>query len=403
MLSDFVARLRERFSKPPTRQDFAERLIAALRATGDTREWLHEDDKGRLVQADVPSNIINLHNLFRDYAGAKPAEREATLKRQANAMMQHEIPSDFADVRPRLRPVIRSATERGAVALQLAGQPGASEVAFRPLCENLEIGIAYDGEFSVARLTTARLAEWGVTFDDACDVAIDNLRGMSSAPWAALRDGVFLSQFGDYYDAARLLLTDLLHRQPISGAPVVMAPNRTVLLLTGDRNAAGLATMVELAEQARAQPRPLPSLMLRWDGAAWRNFVPPGLEAKLHALRVDELAGDYQDQRALLDELHKRDGTDIFVATYTVYRRQNGELFSVSVWSDGVPTLLPETDIVVLYREATRQSAHVPMAALRDACGDLMTATAHRPVRYEVTAFPDEARFAALIERFPAA
>ncbi|MFP3758187.1 hypothetical protein SB751_30390, partial [Cupriavidus sp. SIMBA_020] len=90
------------------------------------------------------------------------------------------------------------------------------------------------------------------------------------------------------------------------------------------------------------------------------------------------------------------DGTDIFVATYTVYRRQNGELFSVSVWSDGVPTLLPETDIVVLYREATRQSAHVPMAALRDACGDLMTATAHRPVRYEVTAFPDEARFAAL-------
>jgi hypothetical protein len=32
-----------------------------------------------------------------------------------------------------------------------------------------------------------------------------------------------------------------------------------------------------------------------------------------------------------------------------------------------------------------------------------MTATAHRPVRYEVTAFPDEARFAALIERFPAA
>ncbi|MFP3617491.1 hypothetical protein SB778_46430, partial [Paraburkholderia sp. SIMBA_050] len=77
----------------------------------------------------------------------------------------------------------------------------------------------------------------------------------------------------------RLLLTDLLHRQPISGAPVVMAPNRTVLLLTGDRNAAGLATMVELAEQARAQPRPLPSLMLRWDGAAWRNFVPQGLES----------------------------------------------------------------------------------------------------------------------------
>ncbi|MGS0891963.1 hypothetical protein ACVBGC_05285 [Burkholderia stagnalis] len=403
MLSDLVSRFRNRFSKPPTQPEFAERLTAALRAAGDTRTWTHEPDKSRLVQSDNPSNIINLHNLFRDYADAKPAERDATLKRQANAMMRHEIPAEFAAARAKLRPVIRSATERGVVALQLAGKPGASEVAYRPLCENLEIGIAYDSEFSVARLTTARLQEWGVTFDEACDIAIDNLRLGSSEPWVALQNGVFLSQFGDYYDAARLLLTDLLHRQPIAGAPVVMAPNRAVLLLTGDRNPAGLATMVALAEQARTQPRPLPPLMLRWDGAAWRRFVPEGLEAKLHAMRVDELAGDYQDQQTLLNEQHARDGTDIFVATYTMYKRPDDTLFSVGVWSDGVHTLLPEADLITLYRESTGQSAYVPMADLLEACGDLMTATAHRPVRYEVKAFPDDARFEALLARFPQA
>ncbi|WP_071333063.1 hypothetical protein [Burkholderia contaminans] len=400
MLANLVTRLRDRFGKPPTPQAFAERLIATLRASGDTRTWRHEDEKGCLVQSDAPSNIINLHNLFRDYAAAKPSERDTVLKRQANAMMQHEIPTDFAAARAKLRPVIRSATERCVATLQLAGQPGITALAFRPLCENIEIGIAYDGEFNIARLPTATLDQWGVSFDEACDIAIDNLRAESSKPWAALPNGVFLSQFDDSYDAARLLLTDLLHRQPIAGAPVVMAPNRAVLLLTGDRNPAGLAALVDLAEQAQAQPRPLPPLMLRWDGAAWQRFVPAGLEAKLHALRIGELAGDYQDQRMLLNDVHERDGTDIFVATYSVYKRQDGSLFSVGVWSDGVPSLLPETDIVALHRGSTGQSAYVPLAELLHTCGDLMTATVHRPVRYEVKAFPDDTRFAALLARF---
>ena len=99
MLANLVSRLRDRFGKPPTPQAFAERLIATLRASGDTRTWRHEDEKGCLVQSDVPSNIINLHNLFHDYAAAKPSERDTVLKRQANAMMQHEIPTDFAAAR----------------------------------------------------------------------------------------------------------------------------------------------------------------------------------------------------------------------------------------------------------------------------------------------------------------
>ena len=104
MLANLVSRLRDRFGKPPTPQAFAERLIATLRASGDTRTWRHEDEKGCLVQSDVPSNIINLHNLFHDYAAAKPSERDTVLKRQANAMMQHEIPTDFAAARAKLRP-----------------------------------------------------------------------------------------------------------------------------------------------------------------------------------------------------------------------------------------------------------------------------------------------------------
>ncbi|RQQ45808.1 DUF1444 family protein [Burkholderia stagnalis] len=401
MLPDFALRFLDRFRKPVTQQQFAERLTNALRAAGDTRAWIYESDKSRLVQSDTRSNVINLHNLFRDYVGAKPADRQATLARQASGMLQHAIPAAFAEARAQLRPVIRSATERGVIDLQMETRANRPAIAHRPLCENLEIGIAYDSEFTVTRLTTAKLDEWGVTFDDAYDVALDNLRAASSRAWLPLQHGVFLSQFGDYYDAARLLLTDLLYRQPIAGAPVVMAPNRSVLLLTGDRNATGLDTLLGLAEQALAQPRPLSPLMLRWDGTAWRQFVPDALAPRLQQLRVNELAGDYQDQQALLNEAHARDGVDIFVAKYGAYQRPSGEVFSVCVWTEGVRALLPETDCVVLYRQSTRQSAYVPMAELMRACGGLMTATGHRPVRYEVDAFPDDAVFGALLAQYP--
>ncbi|KVN69461.1 hypothetical protein WM03_14630 [Burkholderia ubonensis] len=398
MLTEFVTRLLDRFRKPPTQQIFAERLMAALRAAGDTRAWIYESEKNRLVQPDAPSNVVNLHNLFREYAGAKPADRHATLKHQASAVVGHAIPARLADAKAQLRPVIRSTSERGEIHLQMATRP---ELAFRPLCGNLEIGIAYDSEFSVSRLTTTKLQEWGITFDEAYDIAIDNLRAESSRPWLALQNGVFLAQFGDYYDASRLLLTDLLYRQPIAGAPVVMAPNRAVLLLTGDRNPAGFDTMLQVAERAFAQPRPLPPLMLRWDGAAWQRFVPEGFATRLQQLWVSDLAGDYRDQQALMDEAHARDGLDVFVAQYSAYRRPSGELFSMSVWTEGVHSLLPDTDSVMLFRPRTQQSATVPMAELLRLCGDLMTATAHRPVRYEVKAFPDEARFRALMEKYP--
>jgi hypothetical protein len=159
--------------------------------------------------------------MYQDYVAARTKQRDEVLRRQASGMMQHYLPADFGDARLRLRPVIRSATERGVTYLQVGADKEKRNIAFRPLCENMEIGIAYDGEFNILRLTDAQLATWNVTFDEAFEAAVDNLRHQSSKPFMALKDGVFASQFGDYYDASRLLLTDLLHRQAISGAPVV--------------------------------------------------------------------------------------------------------------------------------------------------------------------------------------
>ena len=398
----FFDRFRKaRTPQQPTQHEHAEAFMSGLRASGDTRAWTYEEQKGRFIQTTVAPNtlpaIINLHNMYRDYVQAAPDERDECMRRQVAGMMQQFVPLTFVEAKAKLRPVIRSTTERGVVKLQGFGNAAASESAHRPLCDSMEIGLVYDGEFNMMRLNEAKLEQWGVTFDEAFDVAIDNLRLESSRPWLPMQNGVFLSQFGDFYDAARLLLTDVLYRQPIAGAPVVMAPNRSVLLLTGDRNAAGMQTIVELAEQALTQTRPLPPLMLRWSGASWEKFVPEALAAKLHRLRLRELAADYQDQHAMLNELLAREGRDIFVAQHTIAQRQNGEQFSVSVWSEGVHSLLPNTDFVALYRPSTKQTAYLLQSELIHTFGSFLKPTEYLPVRREVDGFPTEDVFQRLL------
>ena len=394
----------DRFRKPPTQEQYAEHFIAMLRSLGDTRHWEYAEQMKCLVLpsagSNAPSNVINLQNMYQEYLGAEIDERYEVLKRQASGMMQQYVPEDFAPARGRLRPVIRSSTERGVAYLQVDVADGKRNIAFRPLCENLEIGLAYDGEFNIMRLTDAKLAEWNVTFDDAYDIAVDNLRMASAKPFMALKDGVFASQFGDHYDASRLLLTDLLHRQSISGAPVVMVPNRTVLLLTGDRNEAGLQLMLDIAVEERAKPRPLPALMLRWTGH-WECYEPPGLESMLRELRLQELAADYKDQTEFLSERHKRAGVDVFVGQHMVVQGQNGALRSACACTEGVAcSLLPKTDVVVLFRPTANKGAFVPFDELLQACGQLLTQTEHLPIRYEARSFPTEEVFQQLSNRF---
>ncbi|WP_430232393.1 DUF1444 family protein [Paraburkholderia tropica] len=389
---------------PPTLAEFAELFMAALRAAGDTRTWRTELAHSRLVQTGLAEGeqpaFINLPNMHRDYADAAPDAREATMRRAVAGMMHQDVPATLAEAKARLRPVIRSATERGYLDLQTHGHAKRPDLAYRTLCENLEIGIACDGEFNVMRLNHAQLATWGVSFDEALAFAIDNLRETSSTPWLALQNGVFLSQFGDFYDASRLLLTDLLYRQSISGAPVVMAPNRAVLLLTGDRNEAGLQTLVELAEQAYAQSRPLPPLMLRWNGEAWERFVPPALAARLHRMRLRERDADYQDQQDALVALHAREGRDVFVAKHTVLQSADGEQRSVCAWSEGVHALLPDTDFFVLVRAATKQTAFVPRAVVMARFADHLKPTSYLPVRHEVVSFPDQTEFEEMLASY---
>ena len=125
----------------------------------------------------------------------------------------------------------------------------------------------------------------------------------------------------------------LIERLQVDGDLVAMVPSRDSLLVCGTDDEQSLRIMVDLAKKANEDPRSLVPIPVRRDGDDWVDWFP----AKGHPLFSDfrELAmryffQEYADQKELLEQLHQKDGTDIFVAS-------NGPVLvtllgSVAVW-----------------------------------------------------------------------
>lgn len=77
--------------RTPTQQKFSDLSISSLRSSGDTRSWAYDESLNQLVptvgNSEAPVNVINLHNMFREYAEAAPAQRKSILKRQTDGML----------------------------------------------------------------------------------------------------------------------------------------------------------------------------------------------------------------------------------------------------------------------------------------------------------------------------
>lgn len=390
----------------PSIERLAQQVGARLEARGSAPVTFDPAQRELRTQEDPPK-IYYLGNVFSDYARAPRAQRAGVVARfvEAMAAIEEALPTDYAAARPHLMPIVRGAGEDDLARLQ-ARRSGASEdevatfhPASRPLSGELTVGLAYDTPHAIQRLSTDHLVAWGVGFEAAMADAIDNLRLRPEQPgWVAMAHGVWSGEWGDDYESSRLLLPDLIHRLGVQD-PVVMTPLRRMLLLTSARNDAGLAEMARLCRQAlEEQPRWLGVTPMRLEDGAWVPFDPPVDSAPAFAnLAAIERADRYASQKAALDDLHQRDGVDVFVGSVMMFRSADDTLHSVATWSRGVATWLPCADLVAFV--GGPGELLVPWDAVRDVAGDLMVPLDMQPQRFSVRAFPEGALWSALTAR----
>ena len=110
-------------------------------------------------------------------------------------------------------------------------------------------------------------------------------------------------------------------------------------------------------------------------------------------MAVASLASDYADQKSLLEAMHEKEGTDIFVAGLMVFQSNDtGRIASTCVWTEDVDTLLPQADRVQFYKGDPDGDGGVVASGswerVMEIVSGMMEPTDLYPPRWRVQTFP---------------
>ncbi|MFO0882677.1 MAG: DUF1444 family protein [Pirellulales bacterium] len=266
--------------------------------------------------------------------------------------------------------------------------------------------LVYDLPGTMQTISIDQLKTWGVTFYEALEAAVDNLRQMGQVQVAKIGEGTYVSCSGDCYDASRMLLDSLLDQFEVEGDMILMAPNRDLLIATGSKDAAGLDSMISLALQSLEQPRPISTFAFRREEGEFSVWLPDPTSPHYKSfkeLQFHSLGPEHEEQKNLLQQLFETCDVDIHVASLNFFSAEGKVPQSYAIWSKGIPTLLPEADLIALatFQPPTspatesdpevEESFLVPWSLVTEHCSHLLSPTDHYPPRWNVESFPDEA------------
>jgi len=352
----------------------------------------------RPTKDEAPRTIF-LDNAFEDYQKREPADRPAELKKIIAGFLEGDqaLPADFSAAIEHILPLVRPMSELGLWRLnaEVRGSPIVDQFPMRQIAPGMVMLLALDRTNSVLRITEEHLRKWGVAADMVFGLAVANLRKRSTKGLVSLSPSVFTSDWGDTYGSSRLLLIELFRSLPVEGAPIVMLPNRDVLLVTGSHDEAGLRLLADYARRVLNDPRPLTARTLRLEGEAWCEYIPdpgrPG-EAELRELQEIHAGREYAEQKELLDKINQKAGIDIFVASHMIrHERESGRFIdSLATWSKGVDTLLPRVQTIAFVPGADLPIISARWERVLSVAGDILTPTEYWPERFRVRGFPTD-------------
>lgn len=379
------------------RDAFAQRAIAALRSGGETRPIQYDAEGFLLRLGDKDATTVFLSNFFDEYHATAPEKRDEVFSRLSHVRDLPDLPGTFAEARPNLMPVVRSRTFFEQLRMAVKGGDGKPVViSWKPLGTFLGVGLAFDGPDTLRYLGPDELTRWGVSLEQAMGAALENLRQRSPEPLVELAPGTCQAPWEDSYAASRLLLDEVVRRCHVHGMPVVLAPHRDLLLITGSEDEDGLRQVAAKALRAVMAPRALDGRALRLTPQGWVPFMPERLSQAWGDFRQLELftqARDYAEQTQQLQKLHEERGEDIFMAAYTPYQDERGRTLSYAIWLKGVDSMLPRAEVIFFMDPARgRESPPVGIARWEDvakvAGGLLEPVEGLYPERYRVKGFP---------------
>ena len=210
---------------------------------------------------------------------------------------------------------------------------------YKPYVDGLSQQILVGGQ----RMPSAWLTLWEVTEEDVTERALDQLREKSKGhPFQRLASGIYQSTYDDGLDASRLFLPELWLELFSGQNTFVAVPTRHQLLIAPQ---VLLPKLVEAVDGALAnQADRLFATIFQVLG---KDILPANLQdphpiAQIQReLRQSDLLHAYRAQEAALDPAQGA------IGPVGMMRTQQGRAISYTIWTEGGPALVPETDMIV--------------------------------------------------------
>lgn len=392
------------FKDTPDNDAFAAKFIAAARRAGITQPMRYDAGMFRIEVGE--GSYFNLHNAHHAYLNAARGQQQQALDIfTRNLQPQQDGPQGWEEVRPLLRPVIRSISQLEYMrlnAIEKHGWDTAHTLQYRRLTEECVEMLAIDHAEHMVTRQDGPAPEWNITLDDALAEARRNLREIDPVDFEPIAPGLFRAAWADCYDSSRALLPELVNRVPVAGRPVFLLATRDLMMVAGENDTDAQATMFDIAAEEINAGRVISWELLCHDEDGRIQTVEPAtpaLRMKQAQLRRAFRQGAYQEQKQMLQRVHEAHDEDIFVATYMLYASGDDTL-SIASWTQGVDASLPETDylafVVGTEMEESPRIVRVAWGRAMPVVGHLLEADARHlhPPRYLTRGFPSHEQLA---------
>ncbi len=343
----------------------------------------------------VGSLVLGLGNLRAKWNRLAEDDRLPWLQGALPAMVSPpSLPARLettGPLRPGIRP--RSMLESARLTnLNNEVNPGAPHsrplISYQPFGGDLVTVLLWDAPTTMSVVNEAQLDQWGARFADLLPVAIDNLGDQPQAGWTAVDRRVWTSLNEDEYDGARMLIPGYLEQTGLAGELVVIHPNRNLLIVTAVDDADGIATACELTLEDVDAPSPISFQPLVGRDSDWRPLVlPPSHPGHRSWQRLTCLSQE-MNHKSLRDPLQQLVGDDLFVSGFNIAEATDGSYVSYTTWTEGVPSLLPRTNLIGLVTERG-EAITVDWDSVHRLVGTTMEPTDHYPELWRVLSFPD--------------
>jgi hypothetical protein len=382
------------FGIAPRRGEFAQDLARHAAKRG-VPGWVYDDAESVLVHAERKQKFF-VQNAWREYSAAPRAARSTLIEKYLSMMLDDapEVPQLWELAAKGVYGCLRSRYQLVTTEIESRGEtpPFVRPVSMSWLGD-LDLVLMYDFGAYLAQVRPDTAEVWGQSHEAIFARAKANLTALERPRWEALGDAVFKIVSDVSFEESFALVDAVVAALQVQGDVVVAIPNRGVLLATGTLTPGGLKLLIAEARRSLQEaPWPMSGMLFRRAAEQWHVFQPdPELAGAARTFELVSLAGTYLEQQEALQKHLEKNGVDVYVAKFDLMgpRGDAQAPHSWCVWSEGVPSLLPLTDVVIL-RPSDEDAKPViaPWDAVQRLCGHHMQRTADEPPRFDVKSFP---------------